>query len=79
MILHFFVYLIDYFLIELDPIWYLYKFIYLSLIISINFSTPMIFVPIIFHLKSSLAKNYLMPHRVHMIFNFLLNFMLLFQ
>jgi hypothetical protein len=50
----------------------------LSLIISIIFSILIIFVSIIFHIKSSLAKNYLMSPLLHTIFNFLLNYMLLF-
>jgi hypothetical protein len=50
----------------------------LSIIISIIFSIPIVFILIIFHLKSSLAKNYLMSPLFHMIFNFLLNYVLLF-
>jgi hypothetical protein len=50
----------------------------LPLIISIIFSILIIFVSIIFHLKLSLAKIYLMSHVFHMIFNFLLNCALLF-
>jgi hypothetical protein len=38
----------------------------------------MIFVSIIFHLKSILAKNYLMSHLLDTKFNFLLNYELLF-
>jgi hypothetical protein len=38
-----------------------------------------IFISIIFHLKSSLPKNYLISHLLHPIFNFLLNRVLLFS
>jgi hypothetical protein len=48
------------------------------LIIFVNFSILIIFVSIVFHLKSILAKNYLMSHLLDTIFNFLLNHVLLF-
>jgi hypothetical protein len=38
-----------------------------------------VFVSIIFHLKSILTKNYLISHLLNMIFNFLLNYVLLFS
>jgi hypothetical protein len=44
----------------------------------IYFSILIVFVSIIFHLKSSLAKNYLMSSLLHTIFNLLLNCVLLF-
>jgi hypothetical protein len=42
------------------------------------FPILIIFGSIIFHLKLNLAKNYLMSPLLHMIFNFLLNCLLLF-
>jgi hypothetical protein len=50
----------------------------LSLIIYVNFSILIVFVSIIFHFKSILAINYLVSHLLDTIFNFLLNYVLLF-
>jgi cell division protein FtsW (lipid II flippase) len=44
----------------------------------VYFFILIIFVSIIFHLKSSLDKNYLMSHILYMIFNFLLSCVLFF-
>jgi hypothetical protein len=53
--------------------------IFLPLIIFVQFFFILIvFVSSIFHLQSVLAKNYLMSHLIDVIFNFLLNGVLLF-